>query len=110
MTYLEAKRIKDKENHRRWRAKNPDKTRANGRKAARKLKKLPIPTRAEPQMCECCGKPFGTGAWKGPHLDHDHITGKFRGWICNKCNRGIGNLEDSLEGLLKAVDYVRRNL
>ncbi len=26
-------------------------------------------------------------------LDHDHDTGKFRGWICNRCNVGLRTIE-----------------
>lgn len=40
-------------------------------------------------------------------LDHDHETGMFRGWLCHRCNTGIGSLGDSAEGLENALRYVR---
>lgn len=43
-------------------------------------------------------------------VDHCHNTKVIRGLICNKCNLGIGFLGDDLEGLLKAVAYLERNL
>ncbi len=43
------------------------------------------------------------------HLDHDHTTGKFRGWLCNCCNRAFGMLGDTISGLERALDYLRRN-
>ena len=39
------------------------------------------------------------------HLDHDHDTGVFRGWLCLNCNMGLGKFGDSREGLLTAVAY-----
>lgn len=72
----------------------------------RKNKGLPAPTRPEPDVCEGCKKPPGR---KGICLDHDHITGVFRGWLCSKCNLGIGLLGDTIGSLLSAVDYLTRN-
>lgn len=39
-------------------------------------------------------------------LDHCHETGKFRGWLCQTCNRGLGSFGDSAERLRKAIDYL----
>lgn len=41
-------------------------------------------------------------------IDHDHKTGTLRGVLCRNCNAGIGLLGDDLDGLLKAVAYLRR--
>ena len=30
-------------------------------------------------------------------MDHNHKTGEFRGWLCHKCNRAAGLLDDSHE-------------
>jgi hypothetical protein len=44
------------------------------------------------------------------HLDHDHVTGKFRGWLCGACNRGIGMLGDNLAGVMRAAAYLQRKV
>jgi hypothetical protein len=54
----------------------------------------------KPLKCECC-KQIDKLV-----VDHDHTTGKFRGWLCKRCNLGIGKLGDNLEGLKKAVKYL----
>lgn len=104
----EAVRAQWREDSRRWRAKNPERHRANVVRNLRKLNKLPEPTRPPPDSCECCGAKFEATPFKGPHLDHCHATGKFRGWICGKCNRGLGGLGDTLEALTRAVNYLER--
>lgn len=55
----------------------------------------------KPQVCECCHK--NTIKWV---LDHDHNDDSFRGWLCDKCNTGIGKLGDNLDGVIKAVNYL----
>ena len=57
---------------------------------------------ATQSSCEICGSA------KGLCYDHDHVTMEFRGVLCRKCNRSIGQLGDSLDGLLKAVNYLRK--
>ena len=42
------------------------------------------------------------------HIDHDHITGEFRGLICLTCNAGIGMLKDSPEILAAAIEYLKK--
>lgn len=67
---------------------------------------IPEPTRPRPQVCECCGAP---PSYRGLHADHCHVTNTFRGWLCGKCNRGIGLLGDGLDIVLKAAEYLKRS-
>jgi len=41
-------------------------------------------------------------------LDHCHTTGNLRGVLCNRCNKGIGLLDDSVDVLQKAIDYLQK--
>lgn len=54
--------------------------------------------------CDCCGEI----PEKSLVLDHCHKTLKFRGWICEPCNHGIGKLGDNIEGVEKALAYLSR--
>ena len=42
-------------------------------------------------------------------LDHNHDTGKVRGWLCNKCNSALGRLDDSVIFLKRAINYLEKN-
>lgn len=59
-------------------------------------------------VCAICSKKETV---KGGRLsvDHDHITGKVRGLLCTLCNTALGKLGDSIEGLQKAIDYLKKH-
>jgi hypothetical protein len=40
--------------------------------------------------------------------DHDHQTGKFRGWLCSGCNTALARLGDNLDGVMKLVKYLEK--
>lgn len=57
--------------------------------------------------CNCCGtKPQH---YDKLQLDHCHETKIFRGWLCRSCNLGLGQLGDTLEGVEKALAYLRKH-
>lgn len=44
------------------------------------------------------------------HLDHDHVSGRVRGILCQHCNRGLGGFRDKPEHLKQAALYIERHL
>lgn len=86
---------------------NPTKLREQNRRAVRKYLGRPEPLRPMPAYCECCGGLPTAG--RGMHCDHDHITGKWRGWLCHPCNLGIGQFDDSITRLYAAIAYLNRS-
>jgi hypothetical protein len=61
-----------------------------------------------PEKCEICLSKFDIDNRKAIHWDHDHDTGEFRGWLCNRCNCGIGLLGDCPDRLTAASEYIRQ--
>lgn len=51
--------------------------------------------------CAICKK-FG----KILHVDHNHVTNKIRGLLCNSCNNGLGLFKDDINILEKAILYL----
>jgi Recombination endonuclease VII len=54
--------------------------------------------------CAVCGRAPKPG--KSLHVDHDHETGYVRGLLCFKCNAALGQLDDDLERIERALTYV----
>jgi len=52
--------------------------------------------------CEICS------STKELCYDHDHDTMKFRGVLCRSCNRSLGQLGDNLKGIMKVVNYLKK--
>jgi hypothetical protein len=98
-----AYRARNPNKYRDWqradRARNPGRWLAYDRKA----KGLPEPTYPVPEHCEICGLRSSMALC----LDHEHLTGMFRGWICSNCNVGLGHFRDNAEALEKAARYIR---
>ena len=72
----------------------------SGRLLRQLKKKHPRPPAGTP--CAWCGRRDKL------FCDHDHSSWDFRGWICKKCNCGLGELGDSIESLKRAVRYLER--
>lgn len=47
-------------------------------------------------------------------FDHDHKSNKFRGWLCDPCNRSIGILttripgDSEIDSLNKVIEYLKK--
>lgn len=62
-------------------------------------------------LCEICGepqKPRSSGLVPVLAGDHDHETGRFRGFLCSSCNTALGGFRDSVEIMSKAIAYIQR--
>ena len=62
--------------------------------------------KAQKGCCAICGRhqsEFG----KRLAVDHNHLTGKIRGLLCNSCNLILGHAKDSRGVLLRAMQYLR---
>jgi Recombination endonuclease VII len=107
--YNEANREKVLANALKWRQGNKDKTRAHRYKSEYGVTLVEYEQllRQQGGNCACCGC-SGNPDGKRMAIDHCHQTGKIRGILCRKCNAGIGMLGDNIEGLLQAINYLRR--
>ncbi len=58
-------------------------------------------------VCLICKNPETNG--RRLSVDHDHKTGKIRGLLCQKCNTLLGCANDSIDILLKSIEYLRKH-
>jgi len=68
------------------------------------------------EKCDICGGSEFAVSRNNKHvgkiyalvMDHNHKTGKFRGMLCNHCNRGLGNFKDNINNLQAAINYLQQ--
>lgn len=61
---------------------------------------------AQGNACAICRVPFDNTQV----VDHNHVTGKVRGLLCNACNLGLGQFRDSSRLLVLAREYLEGRL
>lgn len=69
------------------------------------LKQRPKP-RHEAFECPICRKRTIPGVTSKIVIDHDHLTGEARDWICDSCNTGIGRFKDDVSVLKRAISFL----
>lgn len=60
-------------------------------------------------VCSICQKKQTAKYTKYLFVDHDHKTGKVRGLLCDRCNKGIGFFFDDVKLLERAIIYLSSN-
>jgi hypothetical protein len=66
-------------------------------------KKLQKAARPMPAACEVCGS---SPTDRTLDFDHCHARNEFRGWLCNSCNRTLGNVKDNPVRLRQLAQYL----
>ena len=61
-----------------------------------------------PFKCPICHKQTIAGVTSKIVIDHNHITGKIRNWICDSCNTGIGRFKDDESILRRAIRFIKQ--
>lgn len=58
-------------------------------------------------LCAICGNVNNSN--RRLAIDHNHVTGQFRGLLCTNCNIGLGHLKADIgaELLEKAISYIK---
>jgi len=57
-------------------------------------------------VCAICQKSLENERRK-INIDHDHETNEVRGLLCSGCNTGLGHLGDNIDGLERALYYLK---
>jgi len=103
-------RSSENERSKTWRINNPEKVQENN------LKKFGISLEDYKQLCEKQNNKCAICNTDRVELsrnlcvDHDHVTLKVRGLLCDTCNRSLGLLKDNIEILRSAIKYLESNL
>ncbi len=92
-----------------WRKNNPERQRIRNHryKVRQELQRETLAGRSRPDRCELCQEiAVPTHLGYRTVFDHDHLTGNFRGWICDRCNKVLGLVRDDPKLLLAMIKYL----
>lgn len=65
--------------------------------------------KSQNNMCAICSRLKPNQTTNNLHVDHCHKTGKIRGLLCDKCNRGLGFFSEDISLFQKAIEYVKKH-
>jgi len=101
--------LKDRANNKKWfrenKAKRRDQTRQ--KKYGVSAKEIEFTFGSQGRQCAICGADEPGGRFNQWNVDHNHLTGRFRGVVCYRCNQLLGYARDSIEILKKAIAYLQ---
>ncbi len=63
--------------------------------------------RPRPHICEICGEYQDGRRQRNIVWDHDHLTGRFRGWICDRCNKTLVKFVESIKLSPSAAERIK---
>jgi len=58
--------------------------------------------------CPICSDSFVRKFKNDVVLDHSHIDGSVRGYVCGNCNTGLGRFKDDVEILKRAINWLSK--
>lgn len=74
-------------------------------KAKREAQRVEEAGRPRPSVCDICSGNHHLGIV----FDHCHQSGKFRGWLCDRCNKVLGLIGDDPKLLRRMARYLDRH-
>lgn len=91
---------------RNWRANNPERMRENDlrHKYGITLAEFEALNQKQNGLCGICHKTCSKN--KILSVDHCHKTGRVRGLLCSKCNKGLGLFNDDFSLLIRAANHI----
>ena len=114
LRYRQKYANKYKEYSERWRKKNPKAATDSGRRGNWRKAGIILTTEQYDAMlveqegrCLIC-RAHVDELPKTLVVDHCHITGRIRGLLCDRCNVGIGKMNDDPELLRRAAGYLEQ--
>jgi len=111
--YREKNRKRLDANHARFRERNPGyhRIRQVARLYGLTAEQYLAAIQAQGGLCEICGEPQVPdrhGKRATLVTDHDHKTGRIRGFLCSGCNKALGGFKDNPRTMRAAADYIER--